>query len=130
MTATYFNRNGEGHSRRGTEARENGARAWSRIPAKLRRGLTSKQAETLRISQEWHHAGKYATQVYVYYIEQVEAFWASLDAAQVTAEQVLEAIPGWAMAEPDSPQFSRVRAMMTATGAAEQVRIELTGEDY
>ena len=42
MSATYFNKRGDGHSIRGTMAREQGAVAWSKLPATLRRGLLTK----------------------------------------------------------------------------------------
>lgn len=88
MTANYFNRNGSGHSIRGQEARDNGAMAWSKLPAALRRKLTSAQAETLDISGEWHHSGKYANNTYVYYVPQVETYWAVMDAGQVTTDEL------------------------------------------
>lgn len=88
MSANYFNRDGSGHSIRGQEARENGAMAWSKLPAALRRKLTAKQAESLEISFEWHHSGKYANETYVYHLPQVEAYWASIDAAEVTSDEL------------------------------------------
>ena len=75
MSATYFNKRGDGHSIRGTMAREQGAVAWSKLPATLRRGLSIRDAIDAEISREWHHAGKYATEVHVYYLDQVEEFW-------------------------------------------------------
>lgn len=87
MTARYFHK-GRGHSIRGQIARDNGGRAWSKIPARLRRGLKSAQAADLGISWEWHHAGKYATEVYVYYPEQVEAYWEIIDAAGITVDEL------------------------------------------
>ena len=44
MSATYFNKRGDGHSIRGTMAREQGAVAWSKLPATLRRGLSVRDA--------------------------------------------------------------------------------------
>lgn len=87
MTATYFTR-GRGHSRRGQEARDNGALPWSQLPASYRRGLTSMQAYNLNISDEWHHSGKYATAVYVYYPEAVQAYWDALEAHGYTAKNI------------------------------------------
>ncbi|ANP27990.1 hypothetical protein DHOM_05080 [Dermabacter hominis 1368] len=87
MPATYFTR-GRGHSRRGQEARDNGALPWSQLPASYRRGLTSAQAKELDISNEWHHAGKYATEVYVYYPEAVAAYWDTLEARGYTAKMI------------------------------------------
>ena len=108
MPATYYTKRGQGHSRRGAEAREMGARPWSRLPHSLKRGLKSAQAEELRISFEWHHTGKYATEVYVYYPEQVQAFWAVIDDSGYTAEELLDMLDN--------------RAAMAATGAAASSR--------
>ena len=88
MSATYYDRNGAGHSIRGQEARDNGAMAWSKLPAALRRKFTAKQAQNLEISAEWHHSGKYANETYVYYIPQVAAYWAIIDAAEATSEEL------------------------------------------
>ena len=53
MSATYFNKRGDGHSIRGTMAREQGAVAWSKLPATLRRGLSIRDAIDAEISREW-----------------------------------------------------------------------------
>lgn len=87
MTATYFTR-GRGHSHRGQESRDNGALPWSQLPSSIRRGLTSTQAKSLNISDEWHHAGKYASEVYVYYPEAVEAYWNTLESHGFTAKTI------------------------------------------
>lgn len=50
MSATYFNKRGDGHSIRGTMAREQGAVAWSKLPATLRRGLSIRDAIDAEIS--------------------------------------------------------------------------------
>lgn len=88
MSATYFNKRGDGHSIRGTMAREQGAVAWSKLPATLRRRLSVRDAIDAEISREWHHAGKYATEVHVYYLDQVEEFWRVIDKAGVTVKQL------------------------------------------
>lgn len=129
MTATYFNKSGAGHSRRGLIAREQGALAWSRLPANLRRKLSSGQAESLRISFEWHHTGKYANKVFVYYPEQVEAYWATLEAEGVSPEQALVAV-GTPLSVDSTTQerkdWLRARiAVAAASDAAERVREEL-----
>ena len=92
MSATYFNKRGDGHSIRGTMAREQGAVAWSKLPATLRRGLSIRDAIDAEISREWHHAGKYATEVHVYYLDQVEEFWRVIDKAGVTVKQLKEVL--------------------------------------
>lgn len=132
MTAKYFNRNGSGHSRRGAEARENGAVAWSRLPKSMRRGLSSKQAEGARISLEWHHAGKYANRVHVYYPAQVQAYWLGLDQAGVAAEEVAEfqALAGRLVAGRGSDRDREVRAAVTAAcNAAEDVRAVIAEDE-
>ena len=121
MSASYFNKRGAGHSIRGTIAREQGGMAWSRLPASLRRGLASVQAQDLGISTEWHHAGKYANEVYVYYPDQVKAFWDSLDGAGETAEALLSC---------GSLPLEVLQARTAAQKAAEQVRCEIVDEEY
>lgn len=127
MTATYFNRNGSGHSIRGTLARDQGAMAWSKLPATLRRSLTSKQAESLVISFEWHHAGKYAARVPVYYIPQVEAFWAVLDTFGATNEQIKAHAKSLNTMDFVTRQKLAV-PMAEARETAENVRLEITEE--
>lgn len=137
MTARYFHK-GRGHSFRGAEAREQGAKAWSRLPARLRRGLKSAEADTLCISQEWHHAGKYASEVTVYYPEQVEAFWNILDEAELTAEKVLKNEELYSKAltrrvidgdlEATKPFKPIHEIWIKAIDTAEEVRLEITGE--
>ena len=127
MSATYFNKSGAGHSRRGQYAREQGAMAWSKLPANLRRQLSSRQAELLQISAEWHHAGKYANPVYVYYPEQVEAYWAALDETGITPQQAVAAV-GTVPATDFTPEqheaWRNARiAVATAAEAAEQIRV-------
>lgn len=132
MTATYFNRNGSGHSLRGAEARENGAVAWSKLPTQLRRGLNSKQAEGARISLEWHHAGKYAARVHVYYIAQVEAYWEALDQAGVAAVEIGEyqELSARLVVGTGNDRDREIRAAVTAAArAAEDVRAEIAEED-
>ena len=121
MSATYYNRKGAGHSIRGAAARDAGAMAWSKLPAQLRRGLTSTEAAALPISSEWHHAGKYASQVYVYYIGQVEAFWNTLDAAGVTVADLQGDLP---------LPLHVLQARTAAREAAEMIRCEITDEEY
>ena len=84
MTATYFHRQGAGHSRRGAVARELGASSWSKLPSGMKRGLTSKQAEDLQISAEWHHAGKFANRVFVYHPDAVERFFEVCETSGLT----------------------------------------------
>ena len=121
MSATYYNRNGAGHSIRGAAAREAGGMAWSKLPSALRRGLTSTEAAALPISSEWHHAGKYAAQVYVYYAAQVEAFWNTLDAGGVTVADLQGDLP---------LPLHVLQARTEAREAAEIVRCEITDEEY
>lgn len=120
MNATYFNK-GQGHSIRGRIAREDGGMAWSKLPANLRRGLTAAQAARINISYEWHHAGKYAAEVHVYYPAQVEAYWKVLDNAGVEVGELFGALP--------LPK-NVLRARAEAINTAEQVRCEITGEEY
>ena len=124
MPASYYNRDGSGHSRRGQSARDNGATSWSQLPSALRRKLTSKQAEQLGISSEWHHAGKYANNVYVYYPEAVQAFWGVIDAAGITTEQALSAIsylPLDATEEETATWRARRVTIVDARNAAEAI---------
>ena len=123
MPASYFNARHVGHSRRGESARDRGARAWSRIPARLRKGFTSAEAEELRISCEWHHAGKYATPVYVYYPSAVDAFWKALDDAGITADDV--------RAHWDDIRLSRFEAnrdLLTAINTARRIAYETAAQ--
>jgi hypothetical protein len=132
MSATYFNRDGSGHSRRGAEARELGAVAWSRLPKALRRGLNSKQAEEARISLEWHHAGKFANRVTVYYPAQVETYWRVLDQAGVQVEEITEYqdLCGRLVVGTGSQRDHEIRgAVNTACNAAEDVRAEITEDE-
>lgn len=132
MTATYFHKRGDGHSIRGKIARDSGARPWSKLPARLRRGLTTKQAAELRISGEWHHAGKYASEVPVYYLDQVAAFWDRLDNNSVTADQLasLGDYRTSVMRGDSNADTSRqvVQAWSDAVGKAEDIRCQITGE--
>lgn len=124
MTASYYGRRGSGHSRRGAEAREHGARAWSRLPARLRRGICSGTAETLGITREWHHAGKYAAEVRVYYPHQVDAYWRAFDEVGCAVEEAVAALTSaWAFADPDSPTAVLVRRLHGAADAAEHARV-------
>lgn len=128
MAATYFHRNGAGHSLRGQIARDNGAMSWSKLPKELRHGFTSKQAELLSISDEWHHAGKYANEVHVYYTPQVEAFWAAIEAEGFTVADMKEwvrfRVAPTTMTRPE--RFAEMsRAVNIASDAAETVREEL-----
>lgn len=127
MTATYFNRNHTGHSIRGTVAREQGAMAWSKLPANLRKGITSAQAEALVISTEWHHAGKHADRVSVYYPEQVQAFWDTLGEA-MTAGELKEHANNRIKMRLIFPAQDQQVALVAAREAAETVRQEITGE--
>lgn len=133
MVATYFHKRGEGHSIRGKAAREQGARAWSRLPANLKRGLTSKQAAALRISDEWHHAGKYASEVTVYYPMQVERFWEVIDAEGLTVEDLLAIEDHRTAVMLGGPTSDHSREVLqvwnTAVNAAEDLRLEITGEE-
>lgn len=119
MVATYFGK-GVGHSIRGRIAREQGGTPWSKLPARFRRGLTAKQAQQLTISFEWHHAGKHATQTYVYYQPQVEAFWNEIDSANITVEDLFGDLP--------LPQHVLV-ARTNARDAAERTRCDITGDE-
>lgn len=133
MSATYFTK-GREHSLRGAQAREDGGMAWSKLPAKLRRGLTSKQATVLQISGEWHHAGKYASEVYVYYPEQVQAFWGTLEESGYGVAELSEAVERrheLAVGTDDDTHewiTSRLQALQAARNVAEEVRQEVTGE--
>lgn len=121
--STY--RIGNSHSARGTIARERGAMSWSKLPAKLRRGLTSAQAADAHISLEWHHASLYANRVHVYYIPQVEAFWQVIDTAGVTVEQVKDARRYQLCIDRDSADWPVRAALRAARDAAESIRSEI-----
>lgn len=87
MVATYTFHE-RSHSLQGIAARENGQKPWSQLTAKVRRGVTASAAEALQISDEWHHAGVFAKEVYTYYPGQVVAFWESLESAGFSVADV------------------------------------------
>lgn len=126
-TASYY-RKGRGHSVRGQQARDAGAVPWSKLPSALRRSLTSEQADQLRITDEWHHAGKFAAQVPVYYREQVEAFWAVVDAADIAVPALLHAVER-AVFDADPVIRSRAAVWYDAVAAAEAVRERVADDD-
>ena len=128
MSATYFNKRGDGHSIRGTMAREQGAVAWSKLPATLRRGLSIRDAIDAEISREWHHAGKYATEVYVYYPAQVEEFWRVIDKAGVTVKQLKEVLRSrrYYTYRNTPENMAVMTAVFEAADAAETARVEIT----
>lgn len=129
MPATYFRRDGSGHSIRGRHARDAGATAWSRLPVALRRGLKSADAQLLGISAEWHHAGKHASEVYVYYPQQVEAFWSALDHAGLSVPDAITAARREWLFAPPTPEratwYDRWCQLVDARDAAEAVRADL-----
>lgn len=134
MTATYFSK-GRGHSLRGQYARDKGARCWSKLPASLRRGLTSAQASMLYISSEWHHAGKFATEVYVYYPAQVQAFMDVIDNSDYTLDDLVDAVQNRSHLLIDDPEtYHREVAPLfslwsDARMRADDVREELLRDD-
>lgn len=126
MTASFF-RDGRGHSLRGEQARERGARAWSRLPKRLRRDFTSEEAQQLRISNEWHHTGKHANRVHVYYPEQVQAFWDRLDADGIDPREWFARRDA---ARGDVDTYMRIeRELRAAQHAAEEIRTQLEEEN-
>lgn len=133
MTATYH-RHGQGHSLRGRDARAAAAAAWSRLPTELRRGLTSGEAARLGISKEWHHAGKTANQVFVYYRGQVAAFWAVVDSMGVTVDDLRAAAAEaskaivWGSESVSESAQRGLNARRVASRAAEAARCDLRGE--
>lgn len=126
MTASFF-RDGRGHSLRGAAARERGARPWSTLPKTLRRDLNSDQAAQLGISQEWHHTGKFAARVHVYYVEQVEAYWDRLDADGIDARGWLARIKS-AEGNIDLHMATK-RELRGAQEAAEEMRAHIEEEE-
>lgn len=134
MPASYFHKAGEGHSRRGRATRSHGAVTWGRLPAALRRDPTAADAHTLQISLEWHHAGKHATETFVYYPQQVEAYWKAFDAAGGVLSDALDtqARTQLLLGQLSPIREQAVRAAWAdtsaATRAAEQAREHLTEE--
>lgn len=126
MTASFF-RDGRGHSLRGERARERGARAWSRLPKRLRRDFTSEEAQQLRISNEWHHTGKHANRVHVYYPEQVQAFWDRLDADGIDPREWFARIKS-AEGNIDLHMATK-RELRGAQEAAEEMRAHIEEEE-
>ena len=128
MSATYFDKRGDGHSIRGTMAREQGAMAWSKLPATLRRGLSTRDAMDADISREWHHAGKYATEVYVYYLDQVEEFWRVIDKEGVTVKQLKEVLRSrrYYTYRNTPENMALMTVVFEAADAAETARLEIT----
>lgn len=139
MIATYFSSRGAGHSYNGQEARENGAMSWSNLPWKLRKYISSKQARDLRISDEWHHSGKFAQEVYVYYPEQVQKFFEVIGdfATRQQLAQYRDMRHFMTMGYDTQEKFgvSRewveqlVQLVQQASNEAEKIRCELSGDD-
>ena len=53
-------------SRRAEQAEDEGRVPWSRVPARVRRGLTVGQAVGLGLTDEWHHTSKYANETWYF----------------------------------------------------------------
>jgi lipopolysaccharide biosynthesis protein len=109
-------------------AREQGAVAWSKLPATLRRGLSIRDAIDAEISREWHHAGKYATEVHVYYLDQVEEFWRVIDKAGVTVKDLKEVLRSRRdYTYRNTPEnMALMTVVFEAADAAETARVEIT----
>lgn len=107
--------------------------SWSKVPAKLRQGLKAADAVTLRISEEYHHAGKFANKVFVYYIEQVEAYWEAFDEIGCTIEEALDIKQGRYIFSDDKDIRERGsvihRQLDNARGRAEDVRARIEAEE-